>query len=376
MKRRLEPDIRVAILSPVLQQQFLIHTPLSLDIIKLIPPYLPIFIYGHIESCNGRTIYSRLNLTLLDTNLFCEWTKLESDYDYFGNKYFEEESEKEDHDDDKNKNLVYYRHDIIVDKYWFKIEKQDSKTSQITCQDLAPAEWLKMDTFKYLSCLKNCHGNSIVVLPNLHFFLFGGNGTIGSRSSARYNPKENKLLASTNMNTKRSFCASLLHGDFIYAFGGVQKNQAIISCERFNIKNEQWERIADLNGPRGGGQCVLLKDKVILLLGGSILPERKQSLDVMELYDIVNNTWSVMRDKSCDFKSNSYWQINGTDVPWMRFEAHMIAETMQVVVIPHFNAHDTMIRSFHPSDCNGWVSLSAMLSKIRFKKLKSCEIRV
>lgn len=100
------------------------------------------------------------------------------------------------------------------------------------------------------------------------------------------------------MGQKRS-CFPSVFGNFeqaVYAFGGWDGDTVLKSCERFEIANNQWIRIANLNTARRDAS-VQSFEKIFFVFGG--LTKAKyvpglEMVDTIEKYVIELDMWQVL----------------------------------------------------------------------------------
>ena len=73
------------------------------------------------------------------------------------------------------------------------------------------------------------------------------------------------------MNTKRGCFAALYHEGFVFVFGGLNYIDKILrKCERYNIQEDKWDSLADMNeGRKNASACVLTTDTLYIFGGTS-----------------------------------------------------------------------------------------------------------
>jgi len=86
-----------------------------------------------------------------------------------------------------------------------------------------------------------------------------------------------------SMNQKRSGCAAVAVGRFIYVFGGLGDDTA----ERYNVDTKKWEDLPSMNTKRGYCAAVALQNK-IHVIGGFIGTNK---FATVEVFDVDTQTW-------------------------------------------------------------------------------------
>jgi hypothetical protein len=102
--------------------------------------------------------------------------------------------------------------------------------------------------------------------------------------------------ATESMEVERAYAgvAVLRDGDVLVIGGSNQANRANADAERFDVRTETWTRTAPLLAPRAWTRAVALRDGRVLVVGGSDLGadlESERFPKIAEMYDAVHDRW-------------------------------------------------------------------------------------
>jgi len=79
--------------------------------------------------------------------------------------------------------------------------------------------------------------------------------------------------------------------DRIYAIGGNDAKNFYTNCEYYDVNQNKWNWIANLNIARDSAACCIFNGKYIYVFSGRIKFNPKEITDVCELYDIEKKVW-------------------------------------------------------------------------------------
>ena len=72
------------------------------------------------------------------------------------------------------------------------------------------------------------------------------------------------------MITKRGCFSAVFHEGLVFVFGGLNYAEKVLrKCERYNISDNRWDAIADMNEPRKNSSACALTADTIYVFGGS-----------------------------------------------------------------------------------------------------------
>lgn len=112
-----------------------------------------------------------------------------------------------------------------------------------------------------------------VNLANGEVFYCGGGYPVSSNEVYIINAGNNSYKKLASMIYSRHSHAILNHNGFIYVFGGLENqltHASIISkCEKYNISENTWEEIPEIDSPRGDVTASVYKEKILILGKGS-----------------------------------------------------------------------------------------------------------
>lgn len=98
------------------------------------------------------------------------------------------------------------------------------------------------------------------------------------------------------LNDARSDFTAIYDGemDRIYAIGGNDAKNFYTNCEYYDVAEDKWVRIANLNVARDSAACCIFNGKYIYVFSGRIKFNPKEITDVCEMYDIEKKTWEII----------------------------------------------------------------------------------
>ena len=102
---------------------------------------------------------------------------------------------------------------------------------------------------------------------------------------------------------KRSdFTALYSERGLIFVIGGNDAKSFYTACEKCDIQNDTWSRIADLNVARDSAASCIFNNKYIYVFSGRTKFDKKEITDTIEMYDIDHNMWRMV-----NLNSKSTW---------------------------------------------------------------------
>ncbi|KAJ8321172.1 hypothetical protein KUTeg_001297 [Tegillarca granosa] len=93
----------------------------------------------------------------------------------------------------------------------------------------------------------------------------------------------------------------------LFACGGYDRGDCLISCEEFDLKTNTWNKLADMNTPRGRFATASLNEKVYAIGGSNGHHEQK----MVEIYDAETNKWTLCSDAIKAKVSQGVCELNG-----------------------------------------------------------------
>jgi len=97
------------------------------------------------------------------------------------------------------------------------------------------------------------------------------------------------------MQMMRGCFAAIYHEGWVWAFGGVNYQDKVSKkCERYNVEQDDWKRIPDMNTPRKNASACALSADTIYVFGGT---SQVETLDTIEQFSISTHVWTVLRVK-------------------------------------------------------------------------------
>lgn len=101
---------------------------------------------------------------------------------------------------------------------------------------------------------------------------------------------------------RSDFTALYSERGLIYVIGGNDAKSFYTACEKYDIQNDTWSRIADLNVARDSAASCIINNKYIYVFSGRTKFEKKEITDTIEMYDIDLNLWRMV-----NLNPNSTW---------------------------------------------------------------------
>ncbi len=93
---------------------------------------------------------------------------------------------------------------------------------------------------------------------------------------------------------RSDFTALYSERGLIYVIGGNDAKSFYTACEKYDIQNDTWSRIADLNVARDSAASCIINNKYIYVFSGRTKFEKKEITDTIEMYDIDLNHWKMV----------------------------------------------------------------------------------
>ncbi|CAI2364622.1 unnamed protein product [Moneuplotes crassus] len=110
-----------------------------------------------------------------------------------------------------------------------------------------------------------------------------------------YLDNEKSLVYRSPLLFRRSdFTALYSERGLIYVIGGNDAKSFYTACEKYDIQNDTWSRIADLNVARDSAASCIINNKYIYVFSGRTKFEKKEITDTIEMYDIDLNLWRMV----------------------------------------------------------------------------------
>jgi N-acetylneuraminic acid mutarotase len=106
---------------------------------------------------------------------------------------------------------------------------------------------------------------------------------------------KNSLVYRSPLLFRRSdFTALYSERGLIYVIGGNDAKSFYTACEKYDIQNDTWSRIADLNVARDSAASCIFNNKYIYVFSGRTKFDKKEITDTIEMYDIDMNMWRLV----------------------------------------------------------------------------------
>lgn len=96
-----------------------------------------------------------------------------------------------------------------------------------------------------------------------------------------------KVVQKSNMNIRRRAHSLIYFNDFIYAISGVDKLEMIKKCEKYDIFNDKWIEIADLNYARQNAALAIHNQRYLYAFSGY---DGFKNVDSYERLDFLNES--------------------------------------------------------------------------------------
>lgn len=114
--------------------------------------------------------------------------------------------------------------------------------------------------------------------------------------------KKTLVYRSPLLFRRSDFTALYSERGLIYVIGGNDAKSFYTACEKYDIQNDTWSRIADLNVARDSAASWIINNKYIYVFSGRTKFEKKEITDTIEMYDIDLNLWRMV-----NLNPNSTW---------------------------------------------------------------------
>lgn len=131
------------------------------------------------------------------------------------------------------------------------------------------------------------HNSCWVLSPDNTLLITGG--SISGQCSGeaiKYIVDEERTERLPSMQVARRSHASLLHGDKLFVFGGIQDEVNLADCEALDLKENKWENTCSLRTPRGQLGAVE-HEGCAYIAGGCDVAE-------IEVYDFMSDSWDAI----------------------------------------------------------------------------------
>lgn len=197
----------------------------------------------------------------------------------FGNfEEIEEKSEVDESLDETNINFpkkIYNIKPKSQNIYCFDFETK--KVNEI----LINFNNLNIETFEQYHSTLNYENN---------FYFSGGYNSL--KLFCKYNPKENNFIQLKEMPSAHSYHGMLGMANYIFIISGLKSKKV----EKYDVNNNTWEKLADLNDSRTWPSCLEYKNKYIFVFGGLFHNHIKDDNIIIEKLDIINinNKWEKL----------------------------------------------------------------------------------
>jgi len=156
-------------------------------------------------------------------------------------------------------------------------------------------EWSDASPMHFRRCF-----TSAAVVDNTLYVIAGYDGERRLSSVETYCSSSNQWRLMKSFNTPRSDAACVALDNKIYLLGGYG-GDALCSCEVYDVINDQWTFITQMNCKRSGACAVVLPcSKKIMIIGGYNGVSR---IKATEIYDPETNTWTY-GPSMCQERSN------------------------------------------------------------------------
>lgn len=93
---------------------------------------------------------------------------------------------------------------------------------------------------------------------------------------------------------RSDFTALYSERGLVFVIGGNDAKSFYTACEKYDIQNDTWSRIADLNVARDSAASCIFGNKYIYVFSGRTKFDKKEITDTIEMYDIDLNMWRMV----------------------------------------------------------------------------------
>jgi len=109
-----------------------------------------------------------------------------------------------------------------------------------------------------------------------------------------HSPTKNQVSKVSNMTIERGIHTAVSLDNFIYACGGMaQDYEELSSCEKYDCVSDKWTPIESMHAKRWGHASVAYNNKIYVFGGRNGMPMSINVLNSTEIYDPVENKWTV-----------------------------------------------------------------------------------
>ena len=187
-----------------------------------------------------------------------------------------------------------------------KIVQTEQGDSDKKNQEVQEEGLLKISKIKNKGWL-NPANHVALITPKGDIYLIGGVDPNSSKtlpSLHRFNKKESSMELMVPMEQPRHSFSALYCNRYIYALGGSPGDDALAlrSCERFNTRGKNWEKISDMSVASIGATSCVYEEKFILKIGGK--RDKFTHNTEIERYTIENDRWDLLRLRFLDKSKN------------------------------------------------------------------------
>lgn len=204
--------------------------------------------------------------------------------------------------------------------------------------DRTPKELFARYSFKRMPNFKISRNisSSSVLLPNGNVLFSGGYiGTHGTTETTEiYNPHKNKFYKSVNMSQTRANHSSILlkNGDVLLTGGfaitelktGGFARTELKSAEIYNVKENKFVKISDMNEKMSGHKMYLLQNNNVVVI---------ENPNKIELFDVKTNTFKKIKGIPVDSKHTSYNSLQLSENKILMYPIKYIPQKTPVVIL-------------------------------------------
>lgn len=106
--------------------------------------------------------------------------------------------------------------------------------------------------------------------------------------------KQMMIYRSPLLFRRSDFTALYSERGLIFVIGGNDAKSFYTASEKYDIQNDSWSRIADLNVARDSAASCIFNNKYIYVFSGRTKFDKKEITDTIEMYDIDLNMWRLV----------------------------------------------------------------------------------
>lgn len=106
--------------------------------------------------------------------------------------------------------------------------------------------------------------------------------------------KQQLVYRSPLLFRRSDFTALYSERGLVFVIGGNDAKTFYTTCEKYDIQNDTWSRIADLNVARDSAASCIFNNKYIYVFSGRTKFDKKEITDTIEMYDIDLNMWRLV----------------------------------------------------------------------------------